>query len=211
MKNLFIPVKIRLDIPQSKILEISRKLPKNIIIAYSMQYKEIAQEIKEVLSKTKKIISIIQVLGCSKPKIKGNTQAILLLSSGKFHAISLAYETKTPVYLLENNFNLNKISKKEIEIFEKKQKGSYIKFLNSKKVGILISTKPGQENLKEAIDLQKKLKDKKSYLFISNDLNINEFENFYLNSWINTACPRLDMLDTSIINISNLSNRKHCF
>jgi len=204
MKQIFIPAKIKSKVNKSKILEISKKLPKNLAIAYSIQYQEIANEIKQILSEKHKITQFIQVLGCSKSKFPKDVKAILLISSGRFHAISLAKESNLPVYTLESN-KLNKISKQEIESLNKKQKASYIKFLNADKIGILISTKPGQENLKKAIILKSKLKNKKSYLFISNEINTKEFENFPdIQSWINTACPRLDF-DSSVINIDKIN------
>jgi 2-(3-amino-3-carboxypropyl)histidine synthase len=202
MKTLFVPVKINSEINEKKILEL--KLPINIAIAYSVQYKEVAEKIKKILSKKHKITSLIQVLGCSSPKFSKETKAILLLSSGKFHAVSLAFETGIPVYVLESD-NLKKISKEEIDLLNKKKMASYLKFLNAEKIGILVSTKPGQENLKKALSL--KLKNKKSYLFISNNIDIKEFENFGINSWVNTACPRLDF-DSSVINLRNLNLSK---
>lgn len=201
MKTLFIPAKSKLVINKLKIQEISKKLPKNIAIAYSIQYKNQAEQVKKILSKTHKITKFLQVLGCSKLKLK-NTKAILLIGDGKFHAVSLASETKLPIYILNNSFS--KISKKQIESLEKRQKSAYIKFLNANKIGILVSTKPGQQNLKKAIALKNKLKDKSSYLFVSNNLDTAEFENFGLNSWVNTACRRLDINDSSIINIDRL-------
>jgi diphthamide biosynthesis enzyme Dph1/Dph2-like protein len=53
------------------------------------------------------------------------------------------------------------------------------------------------------MNISKKLKNKKNYFFLSNEINVNEFENFDINSWINTACPRMDF-DSSVINISDL-------
>ncbi len=203
MKTLFILAKIKSKANKPKILEISKKLPKNIAITYSIQYKDIALEIKNILSKTHKITKLVQVLGCSKPNFSKNTKAILLISSGKFHAISLAVESELPIYILEHSI-LRKISKQDIESFKKKQKASYLKFLNADKIGILVSTKPGQQNLKKALELKKKIKNKKSYLFISNNIDINEFENFGLSSWVNTACPRLDMNHSSIINMDKI-------
>ena len=185
---------------KSKIKELSKKLPKDLAIAYSIQYQELAFEIRKILT-NHNITSIIQILGCSQPKLPKNTKAVLLIGSGRFHAVSLAYETKLPVYILEKN-QLTNISEKDIELYEKKNKASYVKFLNANNIGILISTKPGQENLKRALNLKKKLK-KNSYLFISNAINISEFENFALDAWVNTACPRLDM-DSSVININRI-------
>ena len=203
MKALFIPAKAKYELDKESIFESAKRLPKNIAIAYSVQYESLAQELKKTLSKSHNIINFVQVLGCSKPKFF-NVQAVLLVSDGKFHALSLAYETKLPIYILENN-NFREISSQEIKLFGKKKKASYLNFLNSGNVGILISTKPGQENLKKALDLKKKIK-KRAYLFIGNNVDTREFENFSVDSWLNTACPRLDMEDSSIINLQDLSD-----
>lgn len=203
MKTLFIPAKINSKLDELKILEISKKLPKNLVIAYSIQYKEVAEKIKNILSKKHKILSFIQVLGCTKPKLSKNIKSILLIGSGRFHAVSLALESGIPVYILESN-KLDKISEQEINSLKKKHKASYLKFLNSDKIGILISTKPGQENLKKALATKKKIKNKKSYIFLNNQININEFENFPdIQSWVNTACPRLDF-DARVVNAGEI-------
>jgi 2-(3-amino-3-carboxypropyl)histidine synthase len=204
MKTLFIPAKLKLEVNEEKIKEISRKLPKEIAIVYSIQYENYAKQIKEILDKTSKITRFSQVLGCSKLNFSKNTKAILLISDGKFHAISLASETKLPIYIVYNN-KIKKISDKEIKNFEKKQKVSYINYLNANKIGILISTKPRQEKLKKALQIKNKIKDKETYLFISNNINTAEFENFpEISSWINTACPRLDMEDSRILNVDKI-------
>jgi len=182
----------------------ANQLPGNIAIAYSIQYENLAFEIKKKLSKRHKITDFIQVLGCSRPKLK-KTQAVLLISSGRFHALNLALETKLPIYILENN-QVSKISEEDINKLNNMKKASYMNFLNSKNMGILISTKPGQENLKKALEIRKKLrskyKDKKIYLFMANNINASEFENFPIQSWVNTACPRIE--GNNVININDL-------
>ncbi|MBU2562068.1 MAG: 2-(3-amino-3-carboxypropyl)histidine synthase subunit [Nanoarchaeota archaeon] len=203
MKTIFIPAKAKLNIPESKLKIFLEKLPKNLVIAYSIQYKDFALRLKKILEKNHRILKTVQVLGCSKPNLPKNTQAILLVSDGKFHALSLNYETKIPVYII--NSTLERVSNQNIQEFGKKQKASYLNFLNSEKIGVIISTKPGQQNLKKAIDLKRKLKNKSAYLFISNNIDNQEFQNFGLKAWINTACPRLDMNDASIINIDKLN------
>jgi 2-(3-amino-3-carboxypropyl)histidine synthase len=203
MKTIFIEAQSKAKVNPKKISQISKKLPKNIVIAYSIQFKGIASEISKILSANHKIIKLIQVLGCSRPKFSKQTQAILLIGNGKFHAVSLAFETKLPVHILDHN-KFEKVSGSEISYLEKRRKGSYLKFLSEEKVGILISTKPGQQNLKRAIDFKKKMQGKKSYLFISNIIDTNEFENFGLKSWVNTACARMDLNNSSVINIADL-------
>jgi 2-(3-amino-3-carboxypropyl)histidine synthase len=205
MKTIFIPAEINSEIDSSKIFKISKKLPKNIAIAYSIQYKKIAFKIKEILSKNHKIVSLTQVLGCSNAKFIKNARAILIITDGKFHAISLASESKLPVYIFCNN-KLEKVSLGDIKNVKKKKKASYLKYLNADKIGILVSTKPGQQNLKRALELKKHVKSKSSYLFIANNLNKSEFENFLdIGSWVNTACPRLDF-DTSIVDMGEITN-----
>ena len=49
MKTVYIPVKIKSKVNKKKIKSLSRELPKNIAIAYSIQYKDIAFEIKKLL------------------------------------------------------------------------------------------------------------------------------------------------------------------
>ena len=203
MKTLFIPAKKISKINKPKVLSLTKKLPKTLAVTYSIQYKEQATEIQSILNKSHKINSFTQVLGCSKPNFPKDTQSILLIGNGRFHATALAFETKLPVFILEDN-QLTEISKKEIEVLEKKQKSAYLKFLHADKVGILISTKPGQQRLQKAFELKKKFK-KQSYLFISNNINTQEFENFpEIQSWINTACPRMDMNSNSVINMDKI-------
>ena len=60
--------------------------------------------------------------------------------------------------------------------------------------------------LKEAETLKKKLEksNKEVYLFLSNNINPAEFENFPIDCWVNTACPRLDFDSRKIINAGDL-------
>src|SRR3989344_3241169 len=169
MKTLYIPAYSSSKANSSKILEISENLPENIAIAYSIQYKKIADEIKQILSSKHKIAKTIQVLGCTIPVLPKETQAVLLIGSGEFHAVSLALETGLPIYIL-NNSNFKRISEKDISSLKIRQKSSYLKFLNADNIGILISTKHGQQNLKKAQIFKNSLKNKNAYLFIGDNI-----------------------------------------
>jgi len=198
---LYIPaIQKNLNIKLSK-TEIN-KLPKNLFLAYSIQYKELAQDIKKQLTANKiNIEKFQQVLGCSKVSTK---LPILLISTGKFHAQNLFLQTPI-LYTLKNN-KIIRISDKEIARIKAYKKTALMKFLKSEKIGILVSTKLGQENMKKAIKLKQKLEKqgKKAYVFICNNIDISQFENFNIQSWINTACPGLSMDNPNIINIDDL-------
>ena len=202
MKTIFIPAKSKQELDYSNIIGQLEKLPKNIAICYSIQFEHQAKELASIL-KNKHITAIKQILGCSRPSFPKNTQAIILIGQGRFHSVSLQYETGIKVYLIENS-KINEVSEKDVENMKKKQKASHVNYLSQNKIGILITNKPGQQRLQKALELKKKLKTKKTYLFLCNNIDTSEFENFGLKSWINTACPRLDLDDYRIINAKEL-------
>ncbi len=203
MKLLYIPtIQRNIDIKLKK--EQISKLPKKLFLVYSIQYKQLAESIKEQLKRNNiKVEKFQQVLGCSKISNKNNLP-ILLISTGKFHAQNLFFQTPI-LYTLEND-KIVQIPKKDIEAQRTKRKTALLKFLKADKIGILVSTKPGQENLNKAIKLKKQLEkqNKEIYIFISNNIDISQFENFPIDSWVNTACPGLSMDNSSIININDI-------
>ena len=178
------------------------KLPKKLFLAYSIQYKDLAIIIRKQLEQNHvKVSGFEQVLGCSKIKTK---DPLFLVGAGRFHATNL-YLQAPEVYVLDGNV-INKIAKQEIESLRNKKKAALLKFLNANNIGILVTTKPGQENLNEAIRLKEYLikKGKSPYIFISNNIDISQFENFNIDSWVNTACMGLSYDNPKIINYSEL-------
>ena len=181
------------------------KLPKKIFLAYSIQYQDLAKLIKKQLETNKiKIEKFQQVLGCSKINTK---LPVLLIGTGRFHSINLFLQTPI-IYTLENN-KITQVSKKEIEQIKIMKKTALLKFLHAENIGILVSTKPGQENFDKAIKLKKQLevKQKNAFIFIADNIDINQFENFKIDSWVNTACPGLAFDNPNIINLADLHNQ----
>jgi len=183
-----------------------KKLPKELLLVYSIQYKGIAEQIKKQLeSKNFKITGFSQVLGCTKLKL---TKPVLLIGSGRFHALNLALQSNYPIYICTNG-TINKIEENDIEALKKKKQGNISKFLLAERIGIIFSAKPGQYNSKEELleKLMKKYPEKRFFLFISNNINTAEFENFKINFWLNTACPGLANDSTKIENIDDVFNQ----
>lgn len=202
MKTVFVSVKIKNEPNYSKIGKLIKEIPeKKLALCYSNQFIEVADKIYEKFSE--RFVYKTQVLGCSNPKFPEEVEGILIIGQGKFHSVSLAYESELPTYILENNL-IKKIEESEIEKMEKKEKGAYLGYLNAKKIGILVSTKPGQERLKKALEFKDQVKDKKVYIFASNNIDVSEFENFDIDFWVNTACPRMDLVDAPLINLEKL-------
>ncbi len=203
MKTLFIHAKYKkkITLPKIKIRE-KGKIGIITTIQFLHQLKAIQQQLKK-----QKILAIIggQILGCNTKnvqKIQNKVQAFLYIGSGKFHpiqaALSLSIKNQNkPIYIynpLTKQFS--KLKQEEINKAQAKKKTARIKFLSSNNFGILVSTKPGQNHLKEAKEIKQKLnnKNKKAYIFVFNTLDINQLENFpKIQCWINTACPGLSL------------------
>ena len=201
MKTLYIEAFQKSDLIELDNSEI-KKLPKRLFLAYSIQYKKLAESIKKQLIENGiKLERFQQVLGCS--VVKTNLP-ILLVSTGKFHARNLFLQTPI-LYVLEND-KIIQIPKKDIENQRIMRKTALMKFLSSENIGILVSTKLGQENLDKAIKLKADIekKGKNAFIFLSNNIDISQFENFNIGSWVNTACPGLCFDNSSIINMNEV-------
>lgn len=195
-KVLFIEARSREQLNISK--ESIKKLPKKIFLAYAIQYKDSAIKIRKQLMRGGiKVSGFMQVLGCSKINTK---DPILLLSTGDFHYLNQISGYKE-IYMIKGA-DIIKIPDEKIQKFNQIKKASLSNFLKSDKIGIIVSSKPGQENLKEAAEIKRELKEKgkDSYLFLSNNINAEQFENFNIEFWINTACPGLFLESSRIIN-----------
>ncbi|MBL7054697.1 diphthamide synthesis protein [Candidatus Woesearchaeota archaeon] len=216
MKTLFIESKYTGKIELNKIK--ADKLPKNIGLTATVQFVDHLETIKDYLIKKNKKISITkgnpkypsQILGCdlsAGEKIKKQVDAFLYIGDGKFHPLGLAIKTNKEVFCfnpISNNFS--KIKKEEINNYKKILKIKKIKFLSYETIGILVSTKPGQNKLNKALELKKKLeKNKNCYIFVFDTLNLIDLENFpFIEFWVNTACPRIEEDSRNIINYADI-------
>ncbi|MBD3249070.1 hypothetical protein GF336_03420 [Candidatus Woesearchaeota archaeon] len=205
MKTVFLEAKSKTDVFPA--LEKSlRYLPEKIGILTTAQHMHKLKDVKKFLEeKGKKIFLGGQIIGCNASnavKIKDKVDAFLYVGSGNFHPIEAALETEKKVVKADPLSGKAEVLKKEeVDKIRKRQKGALIKFLSSEKIGILVSTKPGQENMKKAFELKKNLKEKEVYIFVADDLNMGQLENFpFIESWINTACPRLVEDKIGVIN-----------
>ena len=129
------------------------------------------------------------------------------LGDGKFHPLALVYgqmdvevdEFKEVICFnpLENKMSV--LDKKEIEKIQKRRKGALVKFHSSSTVGVIVTIKPGQEQLKSALKLEMKFTDKKFYYFLDNNISFDQLENFpFVEVWVNTACPRIGLDDCGL-------------
>lgn len=210
IKTIYLHAKSNLDltVPEKYV----KDLPKKLGIVTNIQH---LHKIKDVLKQFPEAKIAGQVLGCNSynaENIKKDVEGFLFVGSGVFHPIQVAMRTKMPVWCWSPAAKeFKKIDEKTIQLYEKRRKGAILSFLNAKNIGILVSAKIGQSNLKRALEL-KKLNDKNYFLFYCNTIDLSELENFnFIDCWVNTACPRIpdEMDETSkIVNIDELINEK---
>lgn len=205
VKTVFIEAKsdVKIDLKKIKI----DKLPDKIGLVSTVQFLDYLKEIKNFLKK-KKVLIAGQILGCNisnAEKIKNKVDAFLYIGTGNFHPIALA-KTKKQIFIFNPISNIfSEFDKREAERYEKRRKGAMLKFLSAKNIGILVSTKPGQNNFKKAVKFKNKLKNKNCCIFLFDTLDKTQLENFpFIEAWVNTACPRIAD-DINCVNIEDVS------
>jgi 2-(3-amino-3-carboxypropyl)histidine synthase len=215
MKRLFVETKYQgnLEIPA----EILEKLPKRLALAMPVQFLDFQDHIfNQLKSEDKEVILFKsqhgmhpgQVLGCDIFKFDDQFDAFFYIGDGRFHPTALLYENEKTVYCY-NPFNqkLEVLTPKDIEMVNKKRNGQLAKFLVSKKIGLLVTAKSGQNKSKlaEKLRVQLEEKGKEVFVFLADEINFSQLENFnFIESWINTACPRI-VQDFSCLNLEDLS------
>ncbi len=219
MKVLFVEARKRKDIDEKKAVGefLGSNRIKRIGIAASVQYLGLAGDFKREFEKNgvkvysargSKTAYESQIIGCdTNAALSANNKvdAFVILSDGKFHAVQLALRTSKRVFVLQGE-SLGLIGQKEVEAIRKKRNAAVVNFLHSDKVGVIVSTKPGQQKLNEALKIRDKLenKGKKAFLFLADTINICELENFQCKSWINTACPAMILDSNRIVNTEDI-------
>lgn len=178
-----------------------------IYLSSSIQYHELTKYIYEQL-KDKLNVRLLpvhnhscydgQLLGCSDFKEEAT---YINITDGLFHSKIIKVNNLDSVVYSVNPYSneIFEISKKEVNKIMIKKKASIFKFFDAKNIGIVISSKAGQRINDRELDKLKtffKKQNKNYYLFVAENTNFSEFDNFnFIDLWINTACPRLSYDD----------------
>ncbi len=214
MKRLFIEGKYTGNLILPK--ELLDKLPNKLVLAMPVQFLDLLDSIKEQLKTAGKEMTLFQskhgkhpgqALGCAIETFPGDYEAFLYIGDGKFHPTALLYNNEQKVYCYNPfNENIEVLESSYIERVHKRMKGQLAKFLISDNIGILVTTKSGQNRKDKAEKLRIKLEEKGKtvFVFTADEINFNSLENFnFIDVWINTACPRI-VEDFKCLNINDL-------
>lgn len=197
IKIVFVPAVVE-DINIERSLKKIKIKEKKIGLVSSIQFVNYLDNVKKYLEKEGKEVSIAgQMVGCNAGKaipLKNKVDAFLFVGSGEFHPLELIDSTKiNKLYFLNPvTEKSSRFEKEELERLEKRRRAKVSKYLMSDKVGILVSVKPGQENLKAALKFKENC-GKEAYVFLADEIDINRLEDFNdIKLWVNTCCPRLE-------------------
>ena len=174
---------------------------------------EVKKQLKEkgmkvLSSKAKRTSTENQILGCDcfsdsfDNELFEKVDALLYIGDGMFHPKALLLAQKDlkkekPVIIFDPLSGSAKfLTKRDIEKQVKRYQVNVLKYLHAKNVGVLVSTKTGQQYLNYALLLKERAKasslDKSFYIFVGDTLEMREMENFpFIDAWVNTACPRI--------------------
>ncbi|MBS3092619.1 diphthamide synthesis protein [Candidatus Pacearchaeota archaeon] len=203
---------------------IKEKKINSLALFASVQFSKIGKildQLKSVnietrITKAKRTSTPLQILGCDcynssfKDNIIQEADAILYIGDGLFHpkALLLAQiknKNIKPIIIWDPMLQkLSILDKKDIEKQVNKTKANIKRYINARKIGILVTIKPGQQYLNSALKLKSLIEsqgeDKKAFIFIDDTLDLRALENYpFIEAWVNTACPRIGTDDITTI------------
>jgi len=200
-----------IDIDVDKLIEAvlpSLREYESIGLTTTVQHAHQVEEMKKKL--TEKGVSVLvgggtgktpldaQILGCSYMtaiNIMERVDAFLYVGGGQFHPSGIVMSTGKPV-IIANPYNGEVSGIKEGDLMDlaKRRMAAVTIAKTSKRFGILVSSKPGQNNLEKAVELQKMLKEQGNEALL---IYMDEIRAEHINNYsepeilVNTACPRI--------------------
>lgn len=191
--------------------ELKKRQIKSIGLLYTINFFDFVRQSKNILKQNFKLVYESQITGCSFGSLpKTKVDAFVYIGDGLFHPLNFVKEQINLVFEREKIFpttnqlekiylfnpfspSFSELSKKEIEAQINALKARWFNFNNAKVYGIVTSIKPGQIDLEKAVAIKKVLEQekKRAFLFLGDNLSLEEFQNFNIDFWILVACPGL--------------------
>ncbi|MDY6985951.1 MAG: diphthamide biosynthesis enzyme Dph2 [Candidatus Thermoplasmatota archaeon] len=203
---LFYPYYYDIDVKDKDIERISEAIGDNAFsICFSINFERVAHKVASALESTgKKASGMRCVLGCSFPSIE---DVVLYLGDGSFHPLGIALKSR--VLAFDPLTGELKDMSAEGKALDRKRRGNLLGVLSAERIGILVSTKRGQQRMKEAIEMKKMLenKGKKVEIFVMDRIEESSLTGYRVEAYVSTACPRIaldDEFEKPIVNYTDL-------
>ena len=190
--------------------ELGKKKAKKVVLCSTAQFLPYLKELKEELEKKKisafiskgKNVQLGQVLGCNYTAVKSvesKADATVFFGDGLFHPLGIAFSSNKPVFVADPLEGEVKEIGQQKDMFLRKRIAMIEKTKQAKLIAIWVSSKPGQNRMKLALQLKRKAeaKGKKAIVFVSDFINPEYFLGIDAGAIVNTACPRIALDDSS--------------
>lgn len=140
-----------------------------------------------------------QVVGCDFSNAKSiakDVDAFLFVGGGKFHALGVALATGKPTVIADPYGGMAYSVGEETQKVLKQRYASIEEASRAKIFGVLVSLKPGQQHLEEALKIKLAIEkmEKTACIFAVREIQPDVFLEFpSVEAYVNTACPRISM------------------
>jgi len=140
-----------------------------------------------------------QVLGCAYTTLLGlssRVEAFLVIGS-VFHGLGLALQTPKKVYAADPETGKTRDLEGDVDRILRSRYAYIEEFKSSRRVGVIVSVKPGQYRLGSGRRLAEILRKagKQAEILIMNEVQADYLRDIPLEGFVNTACPRLSIED----------------
>ena len=141
-----------------------------------------------------------QVLGCnfsSAHSISAKVDCLVVVSTGRFHAIGAQLASEKEVFILDMNERRLIPIKEETDRFLRRRYAKISRAMNARKICVVADTKIGQYRIRlaETIMEQAKSLGMQSVLLTANDVRPSDYENMRCDAVVFTGCPRVSIDD----------------
>ncbi len=144
-----------------------------------------------------------QVLGCNfeaARRVADEVDAFLYIGGGNFHPLGVALATGKAVYVIDpyagEMRDVGSLAKKTLH----KRFAQIEHARETESFGLLVSAKPGQRRMKEAINYQKMLRrlGKDSAILTYDRLDPRRLVSYQFDAYVNFGCPRIPIEDSEL-------------
>jgi 2-(3-amino-3-carboxypropyl)histidine synthase len=181
-------------------------------LATTVQHVQTLDVVREILVRAGKAVFVGdagrlvypgQVMGCdfsNAKSIASEVDAFLFVGGGKFHALGVALATSKPTVVADPYDKTAYSVDAEAQKILKQRYASIEEARRGKTFGVLVSLKPGQKRLEEALHIKEALEKtgKTACLFALKEVLPEALMEFpTVDAYVNTACPRISLDDAS--------------
>jgi 2-(3-amino-3-carboxypropyl)histidine synthase len=144
-----------------------------------------------------------QIIGCdysNTKSIANDIEAFLFIGGGRFHALGIALSTSKPTIVADPYEKRAYSIDQEAQKILKQRWASIGEAMKAKTFAVLIGLKLGQKRINEALSIREKLEKngKVAHLFAAREIVPEMLMEFpTVDAYVNTACPRISLDDTS--------------